>query len=122
MGDRILRKVGKTGKLAPAKHFWRILEKCALNNGLPNKVLDVARSMIICDTFMEHKQIMDVIGEAADDGLIEICRLKHRYNTPSSGGWRDLMINFAFKVDANLHICELQIVHKKMMVLRVGGG
>jgi len=39
---------------------------------------------------------------------------------PSPGGWRDLMINFYFTSDPHRHVCEIQVVHSRMLVARKG--
>jgi TPR repeat protein len=50
--------------------------------------------------------------------LIVITGVKNRWVTPTGGGWCDAMITFYFADDANQHICELQLVHVQMMIVR----
>ena len=52
---------------------------------------------------------------------IKITRLKDRfYSEPTSGGWRDIMMNFVV-VDHNAALQgEVQIVHEKMLTARTG--
>ena len=128
--ERIKDRLDLSAKLAPPKHFWRILEKCELNAGSPNKVRDITRAMVVCRDFAQHKEVLDMlVGLAGEDNPeasrgcgIEFVRMKQRYAVPSSGGWRDIMVNFAFLDEKTRHICELQIVHEKMLLLRAGGG
>ena len=48
-------------------------------------------------------------------------RVKDRFVAkPSPGGWRDLMINFYFTKDPHRHVCEIQVVHSRMLVARKG--
>ncbi len=59
--------------------------------------------------------------KAFDSGItdeIEIMRIKNRFMNPTTGGWADCMINFRFTKDDQGHICELQLIAQKMMVVR----
>ncbi len=48
-------------------------------------------------------------------------RGKERFvSNPSSGGWRDYMLCFYLNDDANRHICELQVVHRNLLLARKG--
>ena len=59
--------------------------------------------------------------ELEAEGVINIVRLKDRFCTvPSSGGWRDLMVNVTLVGDELAHICELQVVHENMLTAREG--
>ena len=49
---------------------------------------------------------------------IEVLRVKDRFGNPTSGGWRDVMINFKLKGDPTHHICEVQLVLEKLLVVR----
>lgn len=52
------------------------------------------------------------------DKVIEINHIKDRLTTPSPGGWADILINFKFADDSNKHVCEIQVMHSKMMLQR----
>jgi hypothetical protein len=52
------------------------------------------------------------------DENICITRAKDRFGHPTSGGWADFMVNFYFKDDEGQHICEVQLVHSQMYILR----
>merc|ERR1711988_724443 len=84
--------------------------------------------MVVCKDFAEHVQVLNAMAEAASedygdqDTRIDIVRVKPRYTEPTSSGWADIMVNFVFCNDAHKHICELQVVHEKMLLLRQGGG
>ena len=45
-------------------------------------------------------------------------RIKNRMREPTGGGWADVLLNLKANDDANHFICELQLVHKKMLVTR----
>jgi hypothetical protein len=49
---------------------------------------------------------------------IDILRVKNRFDNPTSGGWADFMISFRFADDPNGHICEVQLIHDKLMTVR----
>jgi hypothetical protein len=60
---------------------------------------------------------------------IKIVRIKNRFGKMSGGGWSDCMVNFAFRSSDNNndddegrssigHICEVQLVHGNMMLVR----
>ncbi len=49
-------------------------------------------------------------------------RLKERFfEAPSSGGWRDVMLCLVLNEDPLRHVCEVQVVHRSMLVARKGG-
>ena len=104
------------------KRLSRILEK-VLTERTPtsasvSKVKDIVRGMLTADS-------MDVVTRLAlaflSDERIVVCRIKDRFvEKPSPGGWRDLMINFFLRDDPHRHVCEVQIVHSRMLVARQG--
>ena len=50
---------------------------------------------------------------------IKIVRCKNRWARATGGGWADLLINFCFcDGPAEAHVCELQFVHTKLMIVR----
>merc|ERR1711988_460244 len=104
------------------KKMTRIVEKSLLKRpedpGNTNKVCDVVRAMVKCKGLKDISAFLDSLRQCPE---IEIVRLKDRFiREPSSGGWRDCMINFRFKDDENLHICEVQLVHATMLTARQG--
>ena len=104
------------------KNMGRIIEKSLLKRkddpGNANKVCDIVRGMVTCSGM---QQIAKLIGLLSEQEEIVITRVKDRFLAcPSAGGWRDCMINFYFKSDANRHICEIQLVHQQMLVARHG--
>ena len=62
-----------------------------------------------------HEVVRALITLEILDGT---CRVKNRFVQPSDGGWRDLMINFC--LPSSKHVCELQIVHNRMLTARKG--
>ena len=47
-----------------------------------------------------------------------VLRIKDRFHNPTVGGWRDCLINVRFVDDPHSVVCELQLVHVKMMLIR----
>ena len=74
------------------------------------RICDIVRLMFVCQTSDDMATLLDLISKAKD---IEVVRFKDRIAEPS-GGWRDAMINFRIVHEGYSHICEVQIVHKKM--------
>ena len=48
--------------------------------------------------------------------------MKDRANCITSMGWMDVMINVTLAADFAGHICEIQVVHSKMLLARAGLG
>jgi len=103
------------------KRLSRVLEKILFDfkgPGAADKVCDVVRAMLKAST-MNH--VIALVFAFINCEEIVVVRVKDRFVTKSSpGGWRDLMINFFFIDDPQQHVCEVQIVHKKMLVARQG--
>ena len=47
-----------------------------------------------------------------------VVRMKNRMRKPTGGGWADVLLNLTKNDDNHKFICELQLVHKKMLVTR----
>ena len=82
-------------------------------------ICDIVRLMFVCDTLDDVATLLDLISRA---NTIEVVRFKDRIANPS-GGWRDAMLNFTLPNSKHPdHICEVQIVHKKMAMCRQKDG
>ena len=77
------------------------------------KIFDFVRDMFEGDDMEALAELLDLIAKSDE---IEVVRVKDRFSYPSPGGWRDAMINY--RVKGHQHICEVQIVHSKMLVAR----
>ena len=53
---------------------------------------------------------------------VRVVRVKDRVNHVTSSNWMDIMVNLVLVGDASAHVCEVQIVHDKMMLARSGLG
>lgn len=118
---------------APQKGLVRMVEKLALTSGeknwKPELMCDVVRGALECKDFTTMitviRLLRDLDLDLGDTGVtggidenICITRAKDRFGHPTSGGWADFMVNFYFKDDEGQHICEVQLVHSQMYILR----
>jgi hypothetical protein len=118
---------------APQKGLVRMVEKLALTSGeknwKPELMCDVIRGALECKDFTTMitviRLLRDLDLDLSDTGVtggidehICITRAKDRFGHPTSGGWADFMVNFYFKDYEGQHICEVQLVHSHMYLLR----
>lgn len=101
------------------KKTTRLCEKFACAHTAAG-ISDVVRGMIAVKSMDGVNAVLEMLLELEKENVIKIVRLKDRFTAPSSGGWRDLMVNLTIVGDATNHICELQVVHDNMMVARKG--
>merc|ERR1719174_532102 len=124
---------------APLKGMGRALEKLVLRPGAVSKVkaegleavdakylVDVLRGSLKCPDFTEIVFMLDLLemldvdmgdpkkaeaqGWDLDKFQIRIIHIKDRFNSPTSSGWADAMVNFTFAHDDDTHhIMELQL-------------
>ena len=108
------------------KKLQRVVEKALLKPasdatvGETDSVLDVVRAMIVVKDFGVVAAIVEGLKALSDAELVDVLRLKNRFESPSAGGWRDLMINLVIVGDERQHVCEIQIVHEMMLTARKG--
>ena len=126
-------KVVSCKKPKVLKKLERIVEKVALRpekDGCIAVVCDCVRMMVpvrkmvhiahllraFCD-----RDAVKAIAAALGVDRFELVRAKERFfDSPSAGGWRDLMLNFLIVVGDARQVCELQIVHDTMLSARAG--
>lgn len=97
----------------------RICEKIVLqpdDTGGAKKICDIVRDMFECDNMATVATLLNRVAKCPE---IEVVRFKDRVTNPSNG-WRDALINY--KVQGTTHICEVQIVHEKMLGARAHFG
>ena len=109
-------------EMAPLKKMTRTIEKSMLRpdaarRGEVDDILDVVRGMVICRNMRELGTALKFFSEA--DGW-KIVRVKNRFadGAQTSGGWADCLLNIVRSDDPHQHVCEVQLVYKKMLVLR----
>lgn len=106
---------------------YRIIEKALIkgpNKQYPDcsKVLDIFGCMIVCADYISMAAVISAFavrhksrGAKRTSGhMLQLCRIKDRWAKPSSGGWRDVMLN----VVVGGVIFEVQIVLHAMLVAR----
>jgi hypothetical protein len=105
------------------KHFYRAMEKMCLKVGERryecDSVCDMVRCMVECDSCAAMQEVFELL---LAHGGIEVMRVKDRLTHPTPMAWADVMVNFRLRSDANQHVCEVQIVHKKLLLARSGLG
>jgi hypothetical protein len=107
---------------ASLKGIWRIVEKMELRKEPTEScasICDVVRGAVCANSIAalasvyEHMQTSD---------RIQIIRVKNRLKEANDSGWADCLVNFVFVDDPARHICEVQLVHNKMMLVRKNMG
>ena len=123
--DEMVHRLGEdtkalTIKVAPLKSLARAFEKTAMtkeNRFDSDRLLDLVRGMLVFQTMEGVAAALEALGNSKDRGWT-VVRMKNRMRKPTGGGWADVLLNLT-KNDDNQHfICELQLVHKKMLVTR----
>ena len=104
---------------SPPKHLYRCMEKMCLKPGAERltctNVCDVVRCIIECDDCGLMAEVIQAL--LACPGVV-VTRVKDRANHVTSMHWMDVMVNLTLVGDASVHVCEVQIVHTKMLVAR----
>ena len=117
--ERIDLTTGRSGDAVNIKGTLRMLEKAMLrrnHEGNADFVRDPVRFMVICQDMKAISSSLRAFRMCQD---IKIIRLKDRFYTePTSGGWRDIMLNFVLNDSTEKLQCEIQIVHKLMLNAR----
>ena len=80
-------------------------------------VCDIVRGLFDCHDVAALSRVLRALA-AANGHEIEILRVKNRFANPTSGGWRDFLVNFRLKNDPGGHVCEVQISHQRLMLVR----
>ena len=76
---------------------------------------DVVGCLVICPDF---KAMQEVVQELKDRPDLILCQVKSRWDSSSKGGWRDLIC--IVSIGPQRIMCEIQVVHSKMLVAREG--
>ena len=112
------------GERAKMKGIYRVLEKGCFKYNYSSegvhdldvsKVLDLVRGGII-DTRMAG--LADIADYILNSQEVTVCRSKDRFTKSSDSGWTDLMLNFYLNDDDDQHVCEVQLIHFKMLSQR----
>jgi serine/threonine protein kinase len=127
--DSELEKIAKASKgvfkTSSLKHLFRTLEKAAVrhstdkNLGRADNVYDIVRCMIEYKTMEDMAAGVRALQECED---VNVLRVKDRFSDPTPGGWMDVMASVEINGDRNKYVCEVQFVHKSLLVVRKGMG
>jgi hypothetical protein len=123
--DSVFSKIAAStnGRFLPGtlKPLFRALEKTVMKRSddptldRAERVCDVVRGMLVYKEFGGMVRGMQAMANHAD---VHHMRTKCRFAVPTSGGWRDVVSNIRFHSDEEGHICEIQFVHDRMLVVR----
>eukprot|EP00937_MAST-01D_sp_MAST-1D-sp2_P007323 g7323.t1 len=110
--------------VAPLKHLYRCMEKMCLKASAQqagaSRVCDIVRCIIECHDCGLMMEVLMALLRA--EGDICVARVKDRANHLTSMNWMDVMVNVTLVGDESAHVCEIQIVHSKMLVARASLG
>merc|ERR1719460_1743227 len=67
---------------------------------------------------MNMAGLADIADHILTSDEVTVCRVKDRFTESSGAGWTDLMLNFYMNDDENRHVCEVQLIHSKMLSQR----
>jgi hypothetical protein len=104
------------------KGIWRCFEKMKLTPqsvASCKHICDVVRGAICSDSVAA---LADVYETLRSSRVINIVRVKNRMQHPNDSGWADCLINFTFIDDTTNHVCEVQLVHTKLFLMRKNMG
>merc|ERR1719182_637904 len=62
--------------------------------------------------------LADIADYILNSQEVTVCRTKDRFTKSSDSGWTDLMLNFYLNDDDDQHVCEVQLIHFKMLSQR----
>merc|ERR1719335_430787 len=103
--------------LAPLKGFPRVTEKMIMRQG-QGVPWDLVRAQAICNTMSSIEKVACAI---ADHTNTKVVTVNNRFKRPTPNGWRDVALYFQIrKPECASIVVELQLLHRKLYVARVG--
>eukprot|EP00729_Bicosta_minor_P006417 gene6417-2760_t len=78
-------------------------------------ICDVVGCLVVCEDFRSMREAVEKLKEQTEQDVI-VCEVKERWTSSSDGGWRDLICILA--VGPQRIMCEVQVVHATMLVVR----
>jgi len=111
---------------APLKRMWRSMEKLVFKYGGEDDAIhrgaaelkDVSRAAL--QGTME--QLLEAFKAIVADENACIVRIKNRFAKPTDMGWADCQLMLYFSDTDHKHICEIQLVHNQLMIVRSAMG
>jgi hypothetical protein len=104
------------------KGIWRCIEKMELRRHPVEScenICDIVRGAICSNSVAV---LADVYEQLMNTPNVQIVRVKNRLMHANDSGWADCLINFIFVDDPTQHVCEVQLVHEKLMLVRKNMG
>lgn len=80
-------------------------------------ICDVVGCLVVCEDFRSMREAIEKLKGQTEQDVI-VCEVKERWTGSSDGGWRDLICILA--VGPQRIMCEVQVVHAKVLVARQG--
>eukprot|EP00746_Dinoflagellata_sp_MGD_P141392 gnl/MRDRNA2_/MRDRNA2_74507_c0_seq1.p1 gnl/MRDRNA2_/MRDRNA2_74507_c0~~gnl/MRDRNA2_/MRDRNA2_74507_c0_seq1.p1 ORF type:complete len:1343 (-),score=220.56 gnl/MRDRNA2_/MRDRNA2_74507_c0_seq1:5-4033(-) len=112
--NHIGQEVGVKANLAPLKGLFRVLEKVVMrpHSGVP---WDIIRGQLICTSMDELNKVLSLL---AAHKHVKFLGVNNRFAKPAKG-WADVGIYMIFDIkDYDCVVCEVQVVHENMMLVR----
>merc|ERR1712050_140943 len=115
-----------TGGMAPRarmKGIFRMCEKQAWDDKAakgepPSPIYDGARGMLVYNSMGGLALALERIEVSHKDHFFQVLRVKDRFTKPAKG-WSDVLLNMRFTANQLPEFSfEVQVVHRKMLVLR----
>merc|ERR1711920_271157 len=119
LGRRLVKETGAVMLVPPLKKMWRSLEKMSLkyaNDGdqAAARLKDIAR-LAIQGNMKQLLAVYKMLWEIPD---VQIVSIENRFATPPPSGWADCQLMLTFTEDEKHHICEIQLVHPQLFLVR----
>merc|ERR1712083_1212566 len=87
---------------------------------LPSPIYDAARGMLVYESMRGLANALELIEASRKHDVVEVLRVKDRFTEPMKG-WSDVLLNMRFTAQSGQSSSlsfEVQVVHRKMLVLR----
>jgi hypothetical protein len=107
------------------KGIWRCIERVELRTVTLESyasIYDIVRGFICSNRVAALADVYQQLLDAQVHGKIRIVRVKNRMKHANASGWADCVINFLFVDDQSKHICEVQLIHEKLVIARKNMG
>mmetsp|Transcript_3380 Transcript_3380/g.10394 ORF Transcript_3380/g.10394 Transcript_3380/m.10394 type:complete len:475 (+) Transcript_3380:340-1764(+) len=73
--------------------------------------------LLACDRGLAAISQLGTALLGTDAAEIEIVSIRNRFAEPTTGGWADVLVQFAFDADDNRHIVEVRLVHQDLSLV-----
>jgi hypothetical protein len=117
-----LRTLEASGLRPDGERQWQCESVCSVTRGTlkygsVSKMTLGIELLLACDTSLAAISQLDTRLLGADAVAIEIVSVWNRFAEPTTGGWADVLVQFAFDADDNRHIVEVRLVHQDLALV-----